>query len=572
MARIKSKRSALQTLSCKFGGMGKHTPLQPLGAEDMCNFRILPNGVLKVRSGYIRKKHFASGQKIRGVWEGVLDGISLFLAVVGNTVYRLVGEEMSEITAGTISDRPENIHFCVYQDTLYLLDGEKIWTYMPSSTKFVEVEPYVPLYGYQWHPQLYGEVNEDINLMTPRLRVQYYNSGDYKVFILPYYASSVEVVYANGRKTTDYTFSGNSNKITFTSATPPTTVEIGFTVLLNEDLRAEILGAQMSYIYSRNGNNQLMLWGDDGNLFCARNVAPQTMSSCRVLYPKTSPLYFCSSDIFYLGDFTHPITSICPLYETLLVFTDDRIWNLSFDEKEGIRATLAMHDMGCASSLGCIPYEGGVLAAMNGGIYKLTASPARPEDLFSERVSGGIDDKFSVGFTDNVQIIRHFAEGEIWIRDLTDSSGTVWIWNTELNEWYRFSGITAVFFFKGLGGFGFATESDICLFSRTESTDGGAAIDAYYKSAYLDLGAADSIRRSLRALLYAAPNKSKAQIMFETEQGAKSYHISTPSYIKTPQLHDMRMKTHRYRFLRFTLSTTASHPSEFYRLDIYSRP
>ncbi|MBQ7391192.1 MAG: hypothetical protein IJV73_00760, partial [Clostridia bacterium] len=59
-----------------------------------------------------------------------------------------------------------------------------------------------------------------------------------------------------------------------------------------------------------------------------------------------------------------------------------------FDEKEGIRATLAMHDMGCASSLGCIPYEGGVLAAMNGGIYKLTASPARPEDLFPERVSG----------------------------------------------------------------------------------------------------------------------------------------------------------------------------------------
>lgn len=571
MARIKSKRTALQTLSCKFGGMGKHTPLEPLGAEDMCNFRILPNGVLKVRPGYVCKKHFAAGKKIRGVWEGVLEGLSLFFAVVDNAVYRLVGEEMSEIAAGTISNNQENVHFCVYENTLYLLDGEKIWIYLPTSTKFVEVEPYVPLYGYQWHPQSYGEINEDMNLLTTRLRVHYYNSDDYKVFILPYYASSVEVVYVNGRKTAEYTFSTNSNKVTFTSSTPPMTVEIGFTVKLNEELRAEILASQMSYIYSRNGNKQLMLWGDSGNLFCAKNVTNPMLSSCQVLYPKVSPLYFCSSDIFFLGDHEHPITAICPLYDTLMAFTSDRIWNLSF-EKEGILATLATHDMGCSSRHGVLPYKNGVLVATNGGIYNLTASSARPEDLFPERISLNIDDKFSTDFTEKVHLIRNFADGEIWMRDPTDTTGNVWIWNTENGEWYRFSAIKASLFFKGLGGFGFVTESDICLFDRTVSTDNGSAIDAYYKSAYLDFDAPDSIRRSTRALLYAAPNKSKAQILLETEQGKLSYTISTPSYAKAPLLHEIRMHAHRFRFLRFTLSTAASHPSEFYRLDIYSRP
>ena len=58
MARLKSKRSALKVLSCKFGGMGKHTPLSPEGAADMCNFRILPGGILKTRTGYKLKKHF----------------------------------------------------------------------------------------------------------------------------------------------------------------------------------------------------------------------------------------------------------------------------------------------------------------------------------------------------------------------------------------------------------------------------------------------------------------------------------------------------------------------------------
>ena len=569
MAKIKSRRNALKTLSCKFGGIGKHMPLEAFGAEDMCNFRILQNGVLKVRSGYVCKKQFAPGRKIRGFWEGVLENLSIRLAVVDDTVYRLIGNDMNEMSVGTITNNQWNVHFCVYKNTLYLLDGEKIWLYIPSSAKFIEVEPYVPLYGYQWHPQAYGEVNEDINLITTRMRVHYYNSGDYTTFILPYFANTVEVVYVNGGKTNEYSFSPGSNKVIF--PTPPITVEIGFTVMLNEDLRADILASQMSYIYSQNGNNQLMLWGDDGNLFCARDVTSSMLSSCRVLYPKASPLYFCESDILFLGDYTHPVTSICPLYDSLLVFTTDHIWNISF-EKEGMQVTLATHDMGCSSQHGVIPYKSGVLAAINGGIYDLTASISRPYDLSMERISIHVDDKFPVDFTKNIHLIRHFADGEIWMRDPTDTSGSVWIWNTENGEWYRFAGINAQLFFKGVDGFGFISENEICVFDRTVSTDNGSAIDAYYQSTYLDMGASDSVKRSMRALLYGAPNKSRALILFETEQGKISYNISTPSYAQAPQLWDLRMHTHRYRFLRFTLSTAASNPSEFYRLDIYSQP
>lgn len=571
MARIKSKRTALQMLSCKFSGMGKHSPLEPLGAEDMCNFRILPNGTLKVRSGYTRIKHFSSDEKVRGVWEGVLDDIYYFFVVVGDTVYRLVGEELSETNVGTITNGNGTVRFCVYENMLYLLDGIKIWTFSSTSPKFTELEPYVPLYGYQWHPASYGEINEQINLLTPQLRVHYYNSTDTDTFILPFYSSSVDVVFVNGRKTTEYSFTPGSNKVVFTSAVHPMTVEIGFTIMIDDDLRNEILASQIAYIYSRNGINQLMLSSNSGRLFCARSVTSEMITHCHVSHPKASPLYFCTDDVFFLGDFMHPITAFCPLYETLLVFTSDRIWNLSF-EKEGIQATLSMRDMGCASSHGVIPYESGVLAAMNGGIYYLTASPARPEDLFPERISLGIDDKFPTSFTDNVEFLRNFADGEIWMRDPTDTDGNIWVWNNECKDWYRFTGIDATFFFKKSGNIGFASGSDLFLFGRAESTDNGSPIDAHYKSAYIDFGDPSSIRRSLRAMLYASPSKSDAHVLLETEQGERSYQFKTPSYAKKLQLHDIRMHTHRYRFLRFTLSTAASHPIEFYRLDIYSKP
>ena len=156
--------------------------------------------------------------------------------------------------------------------------------------------------------------------------------------------------------------------------------------------------------------------------------------------------------------------------------------------------------------------------------------------------------------------------------DPSDTVGNIWVWNNERKDWYRFTGIPATFFFKSLGNIGFASGSDLFLFSRTESTDNGSPIDAHYKSTYNDFGDPSSIRRSLRAMLYASPSKSDANILLETEQSESTYQFKTPSYVKKMQLHDMRMHTHRYRFLRFTLSTAASHPIEFYRLDIYSKP
>ena len=570
MARIKTKRNAPLAVSCKFGGMGKHTPLSPVGAENMCNFRILPNGVLKVRSGYTRKKHFSSGKKVRGFWEGKLEGDSFLFAAVGNTVYRLSAETMAETAVGTITDGEENVHFFAHEDMLYLLDGTNIWQYSLSADKFEALEAYVPLFGYAWSPSSYGDVEEQVKLLSPRLRMHYYNPDVATEFILPFYADSIDKVIANGKESSNYMFTKGSNKVIFPTA--PLTVEIGFTISLNKEIRAAILAAQMSYVYSRNGVDQLFLWGADGRLFCPRSVTSPMLSSARLLYPKASPLYIGNEDMFFLGDSAHPITTVCPLYETLLIFTPERIWNLYFDKKEGMQVTLAMHGIGCASQHGAIPHGNGVLAAMDGGIYHITASPARPEDLFLERISRGIDEKFSTGFCNRVHLLRNFAEGEIWMRDPYETDGEIWVWNTEIEDWYRFGGIVASFFFKTPLGIGFAGGSDIFFFGRSYTTDNGAPIDAFYKSAYLDLGASDSPRRSMRAFLYAAPGESDCEVLFETEQKEESRQLFASSQTASPILHDMRISSHRYRFLRFTLTTSATHPTEFYRLDIYSRP
>lgn len=571
MARLRSKHSALKILSCKFGGIAKHTPLSPEGAEDMCNFRILPDGVLKTRMGYRLHKYFPGMQKVRGVWQGTLKGVSLSLFVVDSSVYRLMQNATAESLVGNLSTSEGLVHFCVYLDDLYLLDGNSIYQYSVSQNKFCEMEAYVPLFGYQWSPTSYGDVNEEINLLTPRLRVHYYNSTASTVFRLPYYADTVDIVRADGQVITDYTFTPKTDKITISTVAPPTTLEVGFTVNLNEEIRQKILAAQLSFIYSHNGENKLLLWGNDARVFCSKNVTDYMLSSCHVLYPKASSLYFCAEDVLFLGDTAHPVTAICPLYDTVLAFTADRIWNLTF-EKGVVEAMLAANDIGTASPFGAIPYKNSVIAVCANDVYRISASVARPEQISLDRLSIGLEGKITSAFSERVHLFWNVADGEIWLRDPENQSGEVLVWNTESDEWYRFDNIPASFFFKTSDGFGFAQNNGTFLFDRSLGTDFDMPIAAFYKSAYLDFGTRDIPRRSTRAYLYFLASEGDGTVLFETERNGKLFDLAQPLSNADTYLQTMRFGSHRYRFLRFTISANASTPAEFYRLDIHSLP
>lgn len=550
--------------------MGKHTPLSPDGAEDMCNFRILPGGILKTRMGYRLKKYFPGGVKIRGIWEGTLKGNSFLFAVAGSQIYRLEKEAMTETVVGSVANGSNRVHFCAYLDDLYLLDGTNIYHYSPTANQFRVVEAYVPLYGYQWHPTSYGDVHEEINLLSPRLRVHYFNSTGTSVFRLPYYADTVDVVWADGKTITDYTFVSGSNQITVNTSTPPTMLEIGFTVNLNQELRQKILAAQLSFIYSKDGENRLLLWGNDARVFCSQNVADHMLSSCHAMYPRASSLYFCADEILFLGDSAHPITTMCPFYDTVLAFTANRIWNLSF-EKGKIEATLAANEIGCASPFGAISYKNAVVAVMGNDVYRITASVARPEQLSFDRLSAGMEGNITSDFSGRAQLFWNIADGEIWMRDPENSGGDVLVWNTENDQWYRFDNIPATFFFKIFGEIGFAQNNGLFLFERFCNTDEGMPISAFYRSGYLDFGTPDVPRRSARAYLYSSLGGG-CSLLLETERSGKLFNITPPLSNVNAQLQEMRMCTHRYRFLRFTLSTNAPKPAEFYRLDIYSLP
>jgi len=571
MARIKPKRASTQAFSCKFGGIGNRDAHSGMGVEDLCNFCISQDGSIHTRSGFRLHASFAEGAVVRGVWEGTLDGTPYRFAAVGTIVYRWDEATNAQQEVGTIADGDGLVEFCCYRGQLYLLDGNTILVYRPSYNQFMPLEAYAPLYGMNWHPTAYGDVYEEINLLSPRLRVHYHNATSSKAFVLPFYAEKIDQLRADGRVSTAFTFTMGDNTVYLTSSTAPSTVEIAFTVSLNEETRAQMLSAQRAYVHRDEGKERMFLFGNDSRLYYSQHVDEISRLAAKVFYPNSEPLYFRSDDVLFLGDASSPVTSLCPMYHALWAFTAERVYCITFSD--GVPdVTPALEGFGSRSFFGTVARNHEVLALCNGGLYALSASSTHPEQISLKCLSDAIDGRIPVAAFARMHLLRYTERDEIWLRDPENTSGEVWVWNCALETWYRFSHIKASFFFQSEEQVGFACGNTLYVFDHTVHTDDGAEIISIYKTGYLDFDAPEQIRRSMRAILCADINGGGGYFSLENERGNRIYSLKAQAQGDLPDYYDFRALGGRFRFVRVTVSLTTTALSHVYRCDLYTKP
>ncbi len=571
MAKIKRKRASPEVFSCKFGGMESRNARIGVGTEDICNFRADKSGTLRTRNGYRLYKSFSHGTSIRGMWEGTIGGSFYRFVSLGRILYRLDNNTLNETIVGTTASSQGEVQFCLLDDTLYLLDGKEIRFYRTDTGHFEKPEAYVPLYGRNWHPSNYGEVYEEINLLSPRLRVHYFNSNASTAFLLPFYADSVDVVRVDGVETTAFSFASGDNTVYLTSASVPTWVEIGFTIPIHEELREKILATPHAFLHTDEGVERLLLYGNDCRVFCSKEIDKTSLSACRVFYPSATSLYVRSDDVLFLGDAVHPVTAVTPLYDTLLALTAERVYSLRW--KNGEPTVIpALEGIGCHSHHGVLTYKNEVLTLSGSGVYALRSSISHPESLSAERISSAIDGKLSPYALARSHLIRYAAEDEIWLRDPKNASGEVWVWNCESESWFRFSNVPATLLFRFGDEVGFATGGDLMVFDSTVHTDNGEPINSSYQSGYLDFGGHERLKRSFRGMLCASLGGGEGTIAFESEQGGRTYSLWQNGNTNSPTGYDFRAVPGRFRFLRFAVSLRTQAHAELYRCDIYTMP
>ncbi|MBQ1230080.1 MAG: hypothetical protein IIX80_03495 [Clostridia bacterium] len=569
MAKINPRRADLKATVSAFPGLGEEHSLAEPNAQEIRNFRIRQDGSLEKRAGWY-VKHALPGT-VRGFWKGNLNGEEVCFAVCDEVIYR-IRSDGSRSPAGLLETGSNRVRFFLFQDGLYAQDGHALHAWRSSSASFEPVEPYAPLHGYNWHPTACGEILEQLNLLTPRLRVHYFNSTGTEVFHLPYPAKSIDLVRANG-VTASYTLGADNVTLTVNGASDKNEIEVAFTRLYPHALCEQLQKTTGYYLDLEEEQQTLFLFGapQGYRLFASFHVdAASMLNYCKLSYPNTDPLYFREQELLHLGSASRPITALCRQYDRILAFSAEDVWSLHWDKEAERREPIpVLHGVGCMNPDALALLENDVLLFNKGGLYRLHSTVGHPDDFAVTRLSSEVTGLLNPSKMTDVLLQVLPAENEIRIRDTADTQGLVWIRRIDSACWYCFDNVHANLLLQDGTSPAFAAGSSVCVFDRALSQDNGYPISATYQSGYLSFASPETVKRALRAALCAVTQGDSVRLLLETEQISREFLLQGKQSA-TPEVFDLRVALGRFRFLRFRISTAGIQKSLFYRFHLYS--
>lgn len=566
MAKIKPRQAYAKEVLSGFPGISCTTGAFSKSAADLRNFRVLPDGSLEKRCGW-RVLH-SLPDVIRGFWQGTLHGKEFTFAVAESEVFRLGSD--TRVSVGSVSDAATGIRFFAYRERLYLLDGTSVQVYDPESDSLEGAQGYVPLYGQNWHPSAMGAVHEDLNLLSDRLRIHYFNATASTTFQLPFYVSTTDSVRVDGMRTTDYTVSGKLLQIP--SASGASSIEVALTVSIPDTLRTQLAQTTLAYHAFCKSREQLLLYGaPKGNLlFCATQVSEDMLFASRAEYSDSDALYFTRNAVQTLGDEDHPLTTLFSNHDRILVFHREGAYSLALAENGNpIGFYPLLHGVGCTAPNTALYQNGDPIVINAGGIFRLHSAAADRDEFQITAISPSIPALQTPSFLQGALVCDDPTHGELWFCDPEDEDGAVWIYQVAQGYWTVFDNINPSLFFHSSAEVGFASQGRICLFDESLGTDNGTPFLASYRSAYLDLETPEARKRALRITLCAATDGSDVALTVSSEVRSKSFSLRGRIQ-NAPVFYDLRAALGRFRFLQVQLHDSGQTRSRFYRLALFA--
>lgn len=561
MAILKPKKALEYERIVQFGGICDHTGLTSEGAYDMRNFRILNDGTLEKRCGFF-KRYGVSGS-VRGIWQGSVSGNGYLFVVADSQVYRKGPSDTALQAIYVLPTSMGAVHFVFYRENLYLLDGKTLLIFRISTENFSVAEGYTPLYGKNWHPTQLGEVHEPLNLIQNKLRIHYLNTVASNVFYLPFTTREIHSVRINGVATTLYSFTPGTSSFTIpTSLVTVGSVEVTCVPDPIFSQRDQVLRTTGATVYRTPIREVFMCFGGamGYSVYRSATVTDEMMSECLTTVGNADPLYLPQNSVFAVGSTMHPVRALCQQGEQMLIFNDEGLWTIRYpdDETDDAEILPIPTGVGCTSQNGVVPCGDSLMAIGADGIVRLRFASGNPDRCETEVVSARIRSRIDHDFLSHAVLFCDTARNELWVRDLTDEDGTVWLYDPKCERWMRFDGIYATLFFPYGNSVGFATDrGEICFFDEAMATDGDQAFTADYQSHYLGFDNSDIPKRTMAFSLVAYTEGGDVSVLLECERGQKSFAL-TPSDSDAPVYLRRRLSMGRFRFLQFRLTAAGA--------------
>lgn len=574
MPTIKPKCADYSEVFDSFEGIGKAAKKRQFPAAALQNFRILPDGSLEKRCGFLLQHHFSAA--IRGIWQGLLNGQSAFFAVAGNKVYARRDTDFEEVFTLTTSSGDVNLF--AYRSHLYLMDGTEIYLYRESENTFSAVKGYVPKIGRNWHPTTMGDFAESLNLLTDRVRIGYQNSDGSRRFELPYAAASIDSVRADGKRITDFTFTPGASH--FTLPEIYSWVEIGMTLQDAEDMSQQIKKAVYCLCERLHDKERLFLYGgSEGTyVFGCGEVSDFMMTSCLADYTDVDHLYFTNEMMLTIGNSANPVTAMFKNHDRLLAFhahgaeaisVIDSTDLLKFPDR--VSSYSVLRNCGCTAHYPHVEWDNQTVLVNYGGIYLLSSNASDPDRFELNPISHQIEELKTASFAENAAVFYDAPHGEYWFYDKAHGS-CVWVYQAKEKNWYSFTGFAPSMFLSVQGRSGFVQGNGCFLFDESQFSDNGEPIRALLESNVLDFDSPETVKRALRIGLLAECFGTSLDIKLWSENRKKEFSqkLDKAASGGLPIHLDRRVGLGRFRILRISVADNGYIRSRIHRLALFA--
>lgn len=471
------------------------------------NDSITPDGSVYNMNGYLVSAVTTSAAKpVTGLWSGIANGKRVLLAACGGAIWKLYDADTDSVVRTKIGEisTANGVNFIPFDNKVFIQNGVEYYVY--NGTTINTVTGYIPLVAISIGPQGgadSGELtSEYVNLLNNKRRVWLSPDGNTnKTFKLPEAAKTVDSVkYLDGSADPTYTFTANTDTITFTStlSAAVNSIEVQYSVKTHSDdntipdYRSQVTAMKFCELFSGGTDQALFFYGDGTNKTLYTGMDYDGM-------PRAD--YFPDQYEVAVGDSNTPITSMARHYSVLVCFKSDSAWALTYGTTElatgdlttAIYVTPVNRDKGNDAPGQVRLVDNNLVTCSGSELYQWVNSSYYSSNLTrDERQARRISDRVQKSIKDldfkNCCMWDDNDGQEFYI----SGNGKTIVWNYVQDAWYRYEGLDAVIMCNFRGDVIVGTsQGKVMRLTYEKDTDDGLPISATWKSGAMDFGASN---------------------------------------------------------------------------------
>ncbi len=518
-------------------------------AELLDNFRLAADGTLEKREGYALLESFAHPVR------GVASDEHVTYAVNGNHLYTITEDYtayVGQLENCVFQSDYEKVTMFIESGTLYIIGGGEFYRYSPDSEELSVVSGYVPLVRRNASSSSIGEAYEDLNIITPRVRISALTAniedsiklwGTVNRITAVYYGNTV----LNPKEYSIYTTENDTVYVMlqkdYSALTDELFVEYELDTYWHKINRKEILAGKKAYINHDDLKTRLFLYGStDGTVYTSEIGALHSHETERLDY-------FTETSNFIVGDAAEPILGIQQLGLRTVFMTAGAIFELTssktstaagIDTKKFSTKTVT-GEMGISEKSGIVLYDDELYFMNENGLYKF-AYNAETFEYYAIRID--FADYCTPHFSEysNISLFLFRSRHELWCVH----SGGAYVYSLRFKRWYNYSGFSAVgHMFLHCKNAAFYADNSLYAFKENSYTDAGKGFDAVYRSKVIDFGnifsckalygfgaAFDRIGNAKVKCTVTSDSDRVAEVEFAAENTAESSPVSMFTHLK----------------------------------------